>query len=181
MAAFFCWMYIKKPVFLSTPSDQKSIEALPAIQEGRPMELKDELSTPTAESVGRIDPAIANLPGDSVTESLLGSPMNDGLGSGLKPLLVRREGSPLFRPLGRDTLPQLTEDSPVGRERVSTRGPGQIQNANDEAGEEVEVENLVPLGEGGRPVDSDDYQVHASFMAEFAAAEGSNRDEDRRP
>ena len=89
-----------------------------------------------------------------------------------------REGPALFRPLGAE-LPPATEtppanqpeDPPVELKPVVEEIAEQNQDESEDPSDETEVVNLVSLGEGGRPVDSDDYQVHASFMAEFSGVE----------
>lgn len=188
MAAIFCWMYIKKPVFLSTPSDKKSFETQPAIQERRPVDMETELSPPTAESVGRIDPAIAVLPGDPVSESLSSLSSAGAHGTELKPLVIKREGPALFRPLDADLAPsteqavaEQSEDPPVEPTSQIEDIAEQNQEERGNPGDEPEVVNLVSSGEGAGPVDSDDYQVHASFMAEFSGVESRIQKGVRKP
>ena len=169
LAGVFCWMYITKPVFLSSPSE-RVMDAQPAVEE-RAHDLNDTDEPPTAES-STLDPAIAVLPGDPAGETkMVGEPLGEILGEELMPLVVKREGAPLFKPfvIPADVLGESPSDAEASTEDQDPQAS--TSEVSDEAEEEGEVVNLIASGEGGASSESEDYQVHASFMAEFSSAE----------
>tara|TARA_B100001964_G_C14261286_1_gene615632 strand:- start:8231 stop:8920 length:690 start_codon:yes stop_codon:yes gene_type:complete len=172
LAAVFCWMYITKPVFLSAPSDQ-SLNTQPAIQEKRP--IREDEPTPHTAGGGNLDPAIARLPGDPVLPD--DSSARDGIpGEELKPLIVKRQGPSLFRAIPPDEIPERKEIV------LEAPGSGVVAEAGSEQDEdqvpEEEVVSLVAGEEGDQDSGSEEFRVHASFMAEFSSVQ---QEGDRQP
>lgn len=165
LAAVFCWMYITKPVFLSTPAHQP-LNTRPAIQEKRPVR-EDEPTSHTAGG-GNLDPAIATLPGDPAPTD--DSSARDEIpGEELKPLIVKRQGPALFRAIPPDEMPErreITVEAP-GLVAAAEAGSGQDENQVPEE----DVVSLVAGGEGGQNSSSEEFRVHASFMAEFSSVQ----------
>ena len=163
LAAVFCWMYITKPVFLSAPAHQP-LNTPPAIQEKRPVR-EDEPTRHTAGG-GNLDPAIARLPGDPAPtgDSSAGEEIP---GEELKPLIVKRQGPSLFRAIPPGEMP--------GRRKIAVEAPalgdaaeaGSGQDEDQIPGEDVVI--LVADGDGGQNSSSEEFRVHASFMAEFSS------------
>ena len=164
LAAVFCWMYITKPVFLAPPEDQ-FMDARPAIQERRPVH-EDEPAPHTAGG-GNLDPATGRLPGDPEMADEV-SPAAEIPGEGLKPLIVNRRGPSLFRSIPPDEMPErkgIAGEVPPGV--AEGGGSGQDENPVSEG------DNMSPVvgGKGGQNSSSEEFRVHASFMAEFPSVE----------
>ena len=174
LTAAFCWMYITKPVFLSTPAGRE-IETRSTIQERRPA----DTGTPAAHtaSKGKLDPALDRLPGDpgSGEEN---SPVEELLQENLKPLVVEREGPVRFKPVpaGGGAGP------PRFRPPAAGRGAGPVVVRRDfppeplviireqpeltSEGQQPAEDHVVPVG-SGVDSDSEEFQVRASLLAEF--------------
>ena len=165
LAAVFCWMYITKPVFLTTPEDQL-MDVRPAIQEKRPAQ--EDTPAPHTAGGGNLDPALGRLPGDPATGDE-GSPAAEIPGEELKPLIVKRRGPSLFRPIPSDEMPArkgiAAEILELGVDEEG--GSGQDENR---VSEEDDVRS-VARGQGGQDSSSEQFRVHASFMAEFSSVE----------
>ena len=165
LAAVFCWMYITKPVFLTTPEDHL-MDARPAVQEKRPVE-EDKPTSHTA-GVGNLDPALGRLPGDPAMVDDL-SPEDEIPGEKLKPLIVNRRGPSLFRPIpshemsGGKEIAREPLEAAVAEEGSS--GPGENQ-----VSEEYDV-SPVGARQEGQDSGSEEFRVNASIMAEFSAVE----------
>ena len=165
LAAVFCWMYITKPVFLSTPAHQP-LNTRPAIQEKRPVR-EDEPTRHTAGG-GNLDPAIARLPGDPAPtgDSSAGEEIP---GEELKPLIVKRQGPSLFRAIPPGEMPGRREIAVEAPEVGDAAEAGSGQDENQVP--EEDVVSLVAGGEGGQNSSSEEFRVHASFMAEFLSVQ----------
>ena len=171
LAGVFCWMYVTKPVFLSAPVDRQQMEAQPAIQELVPERIQGDLSPPTAGLRGNLDPALANLPGDPAPIATVDSGTSELPGDEFQPHFGGRKGPTLFRPLvvegtgGEKPSPK----EPAGRDLVAA---DRAVTSEESVGQEpINAEVAVPrlkLPEGRS--DQEDYQVRASFMAEFSSA-----------
>lgn len=175
LAGVFCWMYVTKPVFLSAPDDRRHMEAQPAIQEVVPERIQGDLSPPTAGLRGNLDPAVARLPGDSAPIGEVDSRTSELPGETLQPLVVRRKGPALFRPF---VVGRTGGEGPSSKELaegdLAAVHPGvTIEEAGVQEpmkGEETVRRLELPKERS----DQEDYQVRASFMAEFSSA-GSGR------
>lgn len=177
MAGVFCWMYITKPVFLSEPRDAYQDEAQPAYHEGNPTHADEDTldSPPTAKKTRTLDPAGSGLPGDSTPEPEIvreappaGLPL---LSSDMKPVRVQRDGPPLFQPFV-IRVPASSSETETGDDEVRTEQPlvtlsNEPDEPNEEVGGEADEQPVSVESEAGA---EEDYQVQASFMAEFAAA-----------
>lgn len=180
LAAVFCWMYVTKPVFLSAPNDHQSIETQPAVQEANPEErVHGTLSPPTAGASGNLDPAVASLPGDSVLvapQSLASESTVPG--DELKPLVVRRDGPILFKPFVLNGDQSTSSES----EKVEQVDPKPTANADAPADEIATATPAEPDHEQPEArSDETDYQVRASFMAEFSPAASNDKISKLRP
>ncbi len=179
LAGVFCWMYVTKPVFLSSPDNRQHMEAQPAIQEVVPERIQGDLSAPTAGLRGNLDPAGASLPGDSALTGEVDSETSEGAGETLRPLVVRRKGPALFRPFvaGETGGERPSPKEPVERDPAAVHPGVAIEEAVVQ--EPMKGEGRVPRSElsEGRS-DQEDYQVRASVMADFSLA-GSGRNSPR--
>ena len=163
LAAVFCWMYITKPVFLSTPADLP-LNTRPAIQEMRPV--REDEPTPHTARAGNLDPAIARLPGDPAPTGDA-SAGDEIPGEELKPQIVKRQGPALFRPIPSGEIPERREIVVPGS---GLRAAAEAGSGQDE--DQIPAEDVVSLvagGEGGPNSSSEEFRVHASFMAEFSS------------
>ena len=109
--------------------------------------------------------------------------MEELLGEELKPLVVKREGPSLFKPIPKSELSGRSRSpssgaaegvAPIVLKRESAPEPLVIrrEEENPARGEEQPGEGhvgLVAPGEGGRNSDSEEFQVRASLLAEFSS------------
>ena len=185
LAAIFCWMYITKPVFLTAPSGQ-TLDPQPAIQEKSPVD--EAVPAPHTAGRGNLDPALGRLPGDAAADSST-SPVEELLGAKLEPLVVEREVPSLFepvpvnRPPGPVPFPSPATSKvagPVVIKRDSAPEPLVIRMEEVEPARVQELPGedrvkLVDAGERRQNSDSEEFQVRASFMAEFSSARKNSR------
>ena len=160
LAAVFCWMYISKPVFITAPAEQP-MEIRPAIEDEQPV----PRGQPAAHTAGGgiLDPAIGRLPGDPVGDHE-GPPEADIPMEELKPLIVKRRGPSLFRPIPANGISERTGIV------VEDPGPGTPEQDGGDWDPVPEDSGPGPGGGGkdGYDSGSQELRVHASFMAEFS-------------
>ena len=164
-AAVFCWLYVTKPVFVTGAMEQ-SPDVEEISQDQAPLD--DQKPVFHTAATGMLDPGVGVLPGDHAPpDEMLGE---DNIpAEELKPLIIKRQGPSLFHPVPLEEMPGRTgaaEASPV------------IEKGNvvrDRSGRnQIVIEEVESPGGGGKVREdsaSGDFQVHASFMAEFSALE----------
>ena len=168
-AAVFCWMYVTKPVFVTEPARQ-SLDIEPVIQDQAPVEESEPVLHTAA--LGMLDPDIGSLPGDHAPPGKEGE--DDEIpGEELKPLIVKRQGPPLFHPVPPDEMPRRTgiAETSSATTEGDAANDGPVRN-------QVVTQGIASPGRG-REIREDsasgNFHVHASFMAEFSAVEQTRK------
>lgn len=163
-AAVFCWLYVTKPVFVTGVMEQPPVVE-EISQDQAPRDEHEPVFHP--EVTGALDPGIGTLPGDEVPPD--GKFGEDHIpAEELKPLIVKRQGPSLFRPIPREEMPP--------KMGVAEARPAILKgDAHDRTDRnQSAIEEVVSSGGGGEVREdraSGDLHVHASFMAEFSAVE----------
>ncbi|MDG2486895.1 MAG: hypothetical protein P8M65_04235 [Roseibacillus sp.] len=161
LTAVLFWMYITKPVFSPLPG------VAPLGPEPAPQSLEQPREAEAESYItsrNNLDPAALKLPGETHSQPEI-SDQEIVSGDELRPLIIKRNGSSLFRRfLPRASPDRASEDAVPGEIESEAGSNGREERADVSRWEGVSSES--DLGKAGDP-DSGDLHVHASVMGEF--------------
>ncbi len=165
LTAVFFWMYITKPVFSPLPGfTPLGPDPSPQSLE-RPGEAEVESYIT---SRNNLDPGALKVPGKTHSQPEI-SDREIVSGDELRPLIIKRNGSSLFRRF----LPRASPDRASEEEVRGSREGEAGSNEREERADVSRWKSVSPesdIGKVGDP-DSGDFHVHASVMGEFMVSE----------